>query len=240
MILQKAYGKSVVTAGAALLMAFAMVINQSLVARTFGSYTMQLFDAGDDTFWIPLLGVLLLIVAFLVNISGNKSVERSAVFMTILKVVGIAVFAIGGLWAAGYPFEQAVPANIPRDYNVPSYLGALAITMLAYAGFTTITNSGEEIKHPHKNIGRDIVIHWGMLTRLRKKVSANPIQLVLAIIFDVVILAAFLYMKIKTDLFVVILTLILMILIFSGEFIFLRKTGSGSNEHSEEGKKNSS
>src|SRR6056297_3598326 len=43
MILQKAYGKSTVTAGSALLMAFAMVINQSLVARTFGSYTMQLF-----------------------------------------------------------------------------------------------------------------------------------------------------------------------------------------------------
>lgn len=46
MYLNKAYGKGLTTAFAALLMAFAMIINQSLVARTFGSYTLQLFDVG--------------------------------------------------------------------------------------------------------------------------------------------------------------------------------------------------
>ena len=44
MILKKAYRKTTITASSALLMAFAMIINQSMVARTFGSYTMQLFD----------------------------------------------------------------------------------------------------------------------------------------------------------------------------------------------------
>ena len=39
-----------------------------------------------------------------------------------------------------------------------SYLGALALAILAYAGFTTITNSGEEVKKPHKNVGRAIII----------------------------------------------------------------------------------
>ena len=52
MYLKKAYGKGIITAVAALLMAFAMVINQSLVARTFGSYTMQLFDGNQHDFWI--------------------------------------------------------------------------------------------------------------------------------------------------------------------------------------------
>ncbi len=36
--------KGLVTAFAALLMMFSMIINESLVARTFGSYTLQLFD----------------------------------------------------------------------------------------------------------------------------------------------------------------------------------------------------
>ncbi len=44
MFLQKAYGKGTMTAACALLMYFSMVINESLVARTFGTYTLQLFD----------------------------------------------------------------------------------------------------------------------------------------------------------------------------------------------------
>ena len=117
MILQKAYGKTTITAGSALLMAFAMIINQSLVARTFGSYTMQLFEAGARNFWIPALGVLLLVTTFLINISGNKFIQKSALIMAILKVGGIAIFALGGLWAAGFSFDAAVPKEISGEYS---------------------------------------------------------------------------------------------------------------------------
>ena len=44
MYLKKAYGRSTMTGACALLMAFSMIINESLVARTFGTYTLQLFD----------------------------------------------------------------------------------------------------------------------------------------------------------------------------------------------------
>ena len=64
MFLVKEYGKGTITASAALLMAFSMVINQSLVARTFGTYTLQLFDAGQRDFLVPALGVGLLAFAF--------------------------------------------------------------------------------------------------------------------------------------------------------------------------------
>jgi amino acid transporter len=158
MYLKKAYGKGITTAVAALLMAFAMVINQSLVARTFGSYTMQLFDGNQNDFWIPLLGVILLVITFLINLAGNKVIDRVSFFMAIVKVGGIAIFAIGGLWAAGFSFGEAIPSEISGDYSVGSYLGALALAILAYAGFTTITNSGEEIVEPHKNVGRAIWI----------------------------------------------------------------------------------
>lgn len=158
MILKKAYGKITITGGSALLMALAMVINQSLVARTFGSYTMQLFDVKSNSVWIPILGVVLLIIAFLINIAGNKVVEKSALIMAILKVGGIAIFAIGGLWAAGFSFTEPMRPNISGDYSMGNYLGALALAILAYAGFTTITNSGAEVEKPHKNVGRAIVI----------------------------------------------------------------------------------
>jgi len=359
MILQKAYGKTTITAGSALLMAFAMVINQSLVARTFGSYTLQLFDGDDNSIWVPVLGVILLIGTFLINMAGNKTVEKSAFIMAILKVGGITIFAIGGLWAAGFSFSEVIPSEISNEYSIPSYLGAFALTTLAYAGFTTITNSGAEVVNPHKNVGRaiiisllictvvyilvafavssnlsissivetknyslaeaarpafgkyglwftvgiaivatisgvianvfavsrmtamltkmkliphshfgmpgriqqhmlvytvviailltiffdltriaslgaifyivmDIVIHWGVLKHLRKEVNANPAILITAILFDVIILGAFLWIKLDTDLFIIILSVGLMVLIFSGEKWFLQ---SKKTEH---------
>lgn len=353
-ILQKAYGKGTITAGSALLMAFAMVINQSLVARTFGSYTMQLFDVPANSFWVPVLGVLLLVATFLINIAGNKAVERSSFVMAILKVGGIAIFAIGGLWVGGFSVTEAVPSAIPQEYSIGSYLGALALTLLAYAGFTTITNSGAEIVKPHKNVGRaivisllictvvflmvafavaanlpvaqiieakdyslaeaarpafgqyglwftvgiaitatissvianvfaisrmtamltnmkliphshfgmsgrvqkhmlvytiviaivltiffdltsiaslgaifyitmDIIIHWGVVRHLRQDVDARPAVVITAIILDLFVLGGFLWVKVSTDLFVVILSAVLMLLIFAGEKWFLAR-----------------
>ena len=56
----------------------------SLVARTFGTYTLQLFDVGQNSIWIPILGVTLIIGAFHVNISGNKFIEKSSLTMAII------------------------------------------------------------------------------------------------------------------------------------------------------------
>lgn len=159
MILKKCYGKSVVTASAAVLMALSMVINESLVARTFGSYTLQLFPSLNAEYWIPILGVGLLIFAFIINISNNKIIGNTARFTSYLKILGIIVFAIAGLLASQLNFDTFIP-KIDTDgkYSIQSYLGAIALAILAYKGFTTITNSGDEVKKPHKNVGRAIVI----------------------------------------------------------------------------------
>lgn len=158
MILKKAYGHSTITAGASLLMALSMIINESLVARTFGTYTLQLFDVPNNSYLVPVLGVVLLVIAFIVNISGNNFIGKSSLIMAIIKIGGIVIFAIGGLWATGFSLEQALPQQQADDYSITSYLGALALSILAFKGFTTITNSGGEVKNPHKNVGRAIII----------------------------------------------------------------------------------
>lgn len=362
MYLKKIYGKSALTASGALLMALSMVINESLVARTFGSYTLQLFDVDDKSVWVPILGVLLLIVAFLINISGNKVIGKSSLVMAILKIGGIAIFAIGGLWAAGFSFSEFVPSENLTEYPLTNYLGALALSILAYKGFTTITNSGGEIVNPNKNVGRaiiisllictvvymlvafavssnlsideiikakdyslaeasrpafgkyglwftvgiaimatisgviasifavsrmttmltekeliphehfgmpgrlqkhmlvytvvlalaltvlfdltriaslgaifylimDIGIHWGVFKNLRKDVKANPAILIMAIILDVVVLGAFLWIKASSDVLVVIVAVVLMVLIFFGEKWFLKRNKSNGKEN---------
>lgn len=156
MFLEKAYGKSMMTGACALLMYFSMVINESLVARTFGTYALQPFDIGKDSILVPVLGTALLLLAFVVNILGNKVIETLSFVTAFVKIGGIAVFAIVGLWVSGLTFASVTAS--PEDTGPGSFLGAVALAILAYKGFTTITNSGGEIENPTKNVGRAIVI----------------------------------------------------------------------------------
>ncbi|WP_166961682.1 APC family permease [Yeosuana marina] len=157
--LNKSYGPGTITGVFSLLMYVSMVVSESLVAGTFGAYTLRLFPerfAGYSS----ILGILLLVTAYIVNILGNKIIGATATFTAIIKVVGIALLAIAGLIVSGF-------ANITGNYipqsgeTIPKGLGfvaALALAILAYKGFTTITNQGGDIKNPHKNLGRSIII----------------------------------------------------------------------------------
>jgi amino acid transporter len=160
--LEKAYGKGMMSAFGALLMYFSMVINESLVARTFGTYTLQLFDVGKDSWLIPALGVGLLFLVFLINISGNKFIGTFSFITSFIKIGGIALFAISGLWFSGFSFKAASLSS--GDTTMTGFIAALALSILSYKGFTTITNSGSEIKDPHRNVGRAIIISISICT----------------------------------------------------------------------------
>ena len=351
MYLEKAYGAGITTVFCALLMYFSMVINQSLVARTFGAYSLQLFNIEPGSVLVPLLGVGLLAFAFAINISGNRLIGVFSLWMAAIKIGGIALFAIVGLWLANFSFTSvSVDAT---DTSPGAFLASLALAILAYKGFTTITNSGAEIVDPHRNVSRtiiislaicailyvlvaltvasnltlpdiiqardfalaeaarpafgnsglwftvalsivatvsgviasvfavsrvlamltemklvphrhfgmpgtiqkhtlvytiviamtltiffdlgriaslgaifylimDIAVHWGVLRHLRTDVKANPFVLVSAIVLDVIVLGAFIVSKARTDMLVVVVSLLAMLIIFAGSRFFLR------------------
>ncbi len=156
MFLKKAYGRGLMTGACALLMYFSMVINESLVARTFGTYVLQVFDAKDADWLIPALGVGLLLFTFLINILSNHFIQTLSFVMAFVKIAGLAALAIGGLWATGWSFESV--SVEPEETGIASFLGAVALGILGYKGFTTITNSGGELKEAKKNVGRAIVL----------------------------------------------------------------------------------
>ncbi|MDW7732699.1 MAG: APC family permease [Methanolobus sp.] len=359
MYLEKTYGKGLMTGFAALLMAFSMVINESLVARTFGTYTIQLFNIDQSSYLVPILGVGLLIFAFVVNISGNRVIENVSFSMALVKIVGISIFGIVGLWVSNIAFTST--PSISMDAGMEEYLAAVALAVLAYKGFTTITNSGSEIVDPHHNVSRaiiisisicailylmvsfavagsldlpaiiqardfalaeaarpvfgnyglwftvglaiiatvsgiiasvfavsrmlamltdmeliphrhfgipgdvqkhtlvytviaailltiffdlsriaalgaifyltmDIIIHWGLLRHMREKIEIKPYIVVIAILLDALVLTALLLTKASTDMLLFVISLILMILIFVGEYLFLKLGRSDSDQ----------
>lgn len=157
MILKKAYGPATITGGAALLMAFSMIINESLVARTFATYTLRLFELESSETMIPVLALGLIVFAFLVNIAGNQIIGGLSKVAAIAKIGGILVFGTLVLWAAGFSFQPAAADNA-TETSITGFLAGVALAILAFKGFTTITNSGGEVKNPNRNVGRAIMI----------------------------------------------------------------------------------
>jgi amino acid transporter len=157
MILQKTYGETTVTGAAALLMTLSMIISESLVARTFGSYTLRLFPSDPAGIWVPVLAVGLIVLAFIVNIAGNQVIGAVSNVSAVLKIGGLLVFAAVVLAASGISLETSmVPPS--SDPSLGSFLGGVALAILAFKGFTTITNTGDEVTEPAKNVGRAIII----------------------------------------------------------------------------------
>jgi amino acid transporter len=154
--LKMAYGPGVITASGAMLMTLSMVINESLVARTFGTYTLQLFNVGADSVLVPVLAVGLIIFAFVVNLSGNRAVGVFSFLMALAKVGGIIVLALAVFWATGFSLPKAAPGA--EGTALGGFIASIALSILAYKGFTTIANSGAELVNPNKNVGRAIII----------------------------------------------------------------------------------
>lgn len=157
--LSKSYGPGTTTGVFSLLMYVSMVVSESLVAGTFGAYTLRLFPESFGGY-ATILAILLLVTAYIINILGNKVIGATATFTAIIKVAGIALLAIAGLIASGLTdiTGNYIPKNtevLPQGF---AFVAALALAILAYKGFTTITNQGGDIKNPHKNLGRSIIL----------------------------------------------------------------------------------
>ncbi|MFC3300634.1 APC family permease [Arthrobacter agilis] len=169
MLLKAAYGPGVIAGSFSLFMYVSMILAESLLGRTFGTYVLRPFGLQDSALLVPVLAVLAIAAAALVNLVGNQWVERSATVTAALKIIGIAVLAIGGLLASGLSSLSRLFTTADRTPPESGWLGFLAgvtLCILAYKGFTTITNQGADLRKPERNVGRSIMIAIGLCTVL--------------------------------------------------------------------------
>ncbi|MEQ3763598.1 MAG: APC family permease, partial [Alcanivorax sp.] len=108
-------------------------------------------------YMVSLLGAGLIIFAFIVNLLGNQLIQSIASFIGVLKISGIIIFGLIGVWVAD-SINVDFASQSEAGGSIGNFLGATALGILAFKGFTTITNSGSEVKDPKKNIGKAIII----------------------------------------------------------------------------------
>ncbi|MGB3735737.1 MAG: APC family permease [Ilumatobacter sp.] len=159
--LNKAYGVGPIAATFTMAMWASMILNESLVARTFGTYFTKMIGVDSNTLLVAGLGVALLIGSFAINAAGNSAVNSVENVMAVVKIGGLVVFAVACLWVADFPTTESGAVDSP---TIDSLIAAVGIGLLAYKGFTTITNTGGDIEEPNKNVGRAIVISIAIVT----------------------------------------------------------------------------
>lgn len=108
-----------------------------------------------------------------------------------------------------------MPGSVQKHTLV--YTVVLAITLTILFDLSRIASLGAIFY-----IVMDIAVHWGVLRHLCEEVDANPAVLITAIALDVLVLAAFLWMKLTSDILVIWVALGGITFIFGGERLFLR------------------
>ncbi|WP_062210881.1 APC family permease [Demequina oxidasica] len=169
MILTQAYGRRTIAAGSAMLMALSMVLNEALVARTFGTYILRPFGGGPP--WlISVLAVALVAAAVGINLARNESISWVQTVGAVIKIGGIGLLAIAAIAVSGFSYKAA-DEGLAQGTSIGGFVAATALAVLAYKGFTTITNDGAELKEPRRNVGRAIIISLSICAALYVMVS---------------------------------------------------------------------
>ena len=106
-----------------------------------------------------------------------------------------------------------MPGSIQKHTLV--YTIVLAILLAVFFDLSRIASLGAIFY-----ILMDIAIHWGVFRHVRDEIGANAAILVIAIILDVIVLAAFVWIKVQSDVIVIYASLIGMALIVTGERLY--------------------
>src|SRR3989442_390137 len=123
----------------------------------------------DEGALTKLFAVLAAGVFIGLNYRGTKLTGRSETAVTIALVVVVSAFIIAGLL---YLTHTGVPAANFQPFlrgnsgflQFVSLLGAMGFTFIVFEGYEIIAQTGEEVRHPEKNIPRAHFIVIGLST----------------------------------------------------------------------------
>jgi amino acid transporter/nucleotide-binding universal stress UspA family protein len=155
---------------------FAHAVACSLYAVAFGTFTVDLLHmAGIDLAHpfhalspdhAPMLAakamaVVITLLFVWINVRGAKETGQAESFVTIVKIVVIAMFIGFGMYAmfAGKttaPWQSQFTGFFQKGWT--GIIMAMGLTFIAFEGYEIIAQCGEEVKDPKRNIPRSIFL----------------------------------------------------------------------------------
>jgi len=102
------------------------------------------------------LAVLIAILFGYINFKGASETGKWGSFITILKVLILALFIISGFFVIIKNPEWTSKYKPFLPQGLGGVLGAMGLTYIAFEGYEIIVQSGEEIKEPGKNLPKAV------------------------------------------------------------------------------------
>ncbi len=125
----------------------------ALYAYTFGVYGSAMLGKMflSPTINQHILETLILLLFLGINVQGVKSAGESEDIIVVVKLIILAIFAVVGMFSIKN--EYLFP--IMNRNGVQVLMGA-ALIFVAYEGFELIPNAVNEMRNPHRDLGRGI------------------------------------------------------------------------------------
>ncbi|WP_254522854.1 amino acid permease [Natrinema caseinilyticum] len=129
----------------------------------FDRFIVPLFSAGLNEalpFWLS--GVIILGLLVGLNLKGTEESGQFQIVVTVLKVLLILVFLLGGLQAFD---SETIATSFAENADKYRQIGLTsALVFITFFGFEAIATNAEEIEKPGRNVPRAIFFAMGFVT----------------------------------------------------------------------------
>lgn len=150
----KGIGDNIFTGALAILLWLSYVISIALFAKGFSGYFLPLTGIEPTSFAQGLTETVLITLFTALNVLGSKAVGKAEFSIVLIKVTILCVFIFLGTLT----IESANLIPSLSNEGFKGTVNAAVIFFLSYMGFGLITNAGENIRNPAKNIPRAIFL----------------------------------------------------------------------------------
>lgn len=164
----KGIGDNLVTGALSVLIWLTYVVSIAMFARGFGGYFLPLVGLGATPTAMAITVVGLVTIFTVLTFFGSKAVGKTEFYIVAVKLLILGAFIAAGVL-------RISPANLTPAFDsthTGGLIHASVIFFLSYMGFGLITNAGENMINPSKNIPRAIFISIGIVLFIYVAVSA--------------------------------------------------------------------
>ena len=149
--LVQCYGEGIFSGSISVLFYLASMVAIAMVAKTFGTYASMIIN--HNVSFANIYGVGILVLFMLINLAGSTIIAESENIIVIIKLSIITIFTVAVSFYINP--ELLSPKDAPPIINVFS---SIALTFFAYAGFSVITNTAEDVPNPQKTVLKAMII----------------------------------------------------------------------------------
>ncbi len=151
--LVEAFGVGAVSGSLNIFMWIGYIISIALYAQGFAAYFLTFFTPAPTAMILKITACSVVILFAALNVLGARSVGKAEVFIVVVKVSILVLFAFVGLF-----FIE--PDNLsPRHWsNLEHIFFGAGVLFIGYEGFGLITNAAADMDNPEKNLPKALYL----------------------------------------------------------------------------------